>query len=136
MRAKFLPSLVLALISVFAPALASAQKEIVIWHGYRGDEKAAFEKVIQQFNQSHPNIKASTLAVPYDAYADKITAAVPRGTGYEWTAMSYQEKEVGNQIYLIYGLSLLLVYLVLAGQYESWFAPITVIVSVPLALVP
>jgi HAE1 family hydrophobic/amphiphilic exporter-1 len=59
---------------------------------------------------------------------------LPPGSGYEWTAMSYQEKEVGNQIYLIYGLSLLLVYLVLAGQYESWFAPITVIVSVPLAL--
>jgi len=59
---------------------------------------------------------------------------LPPGTGYEWTAMSYQEKEVGNQIYLIYGLSLLLVYLVLAGQYESWIAPATVIVSVPLAL--
>ena len=59
---------------------------------------------------------------------------LPKGTGYEWTAMSYQEKEVGGQIYLVYGLSLLLVYLVLAGQYESWIAPATVIVSVPLAL--
>ena len=59
---------------------------------------------------------------------------LPPNAGYEWTAMSYQEKEVGNQIYLIYGLSLLLVYLVLAGQYESWVAPVTVIVSVPLAL--
>ena len=59
---------------------------------------------------------------------------LPPGSGYEWTAMSYQEKEVGNQIYIIYALSLLLVYLVLAGQYESWIAPATVIVSVPLAL--
>jgi HAE1 family hydrophobic/amphiphilic exporter-1 len=59
---------------------------------------------------------------------------LPPGTGFEWTAMSYQEKEVGGQIYLIYALSLLLVYLVLAGQYESWLAPVTVIVSVPLAL--
>ena len=59
---------------------------------------------------------------------------LPIGAGYEWTSMSYQEKEVGNQIYIIYGLSLLLVYLVLAGQYESWIAPATVIVSVPLAL--
>ena len=59
---------------------------------------------------------------------------LPPGMGYSWTAMSYQEKEVGNQIYLIYALSLLLVYLVLAGQYESWIAPFTVIVSVPLAL--
>jgi HAE1 family hydrophobic/amphiphilic exporter-1 len=61
-------------------------------------------------------------------------STLPPGAGYDWTAMSYQEKEVGNQIYLIYGLSLLLVYLVLAGQYESWLAPLTVIVSVPLAL--
>jgi HAE1 family hydrophobic/amphiphilic exporter-1 len=59
---------------------------------------------------------------------------LPRTAGYEWTAMSYQEKEIGNQIYLVYALSLLLVYLVLAAQYESWFAPVTVIVSVPLAL--
>lgn len=59
---------------------------------------------------------------------------LPRGMDYEWTALSYQEKEVGNQIYFVYALSLLLVYLVLAGQYESWFAPLTVILSVPLAL--
>ena len=59
---------------------------------------------------------------------------LPPGTGYEWTSMSFQEKEVGNQIYIVYALSLLLVYLVLAGQYESWIAPLTVIVSVPLAL--
>ena len=58
----------------------------------------------------------------------------PRRRSYEWTAMSYQEKEIGNQIYIVYALSLLLVYLVLAGQYESWIAPLTVIVSVPLAL--
>ena len=59
---------------------------------------------------------------------------LPPGTGYEWTSMSYQEQQIGNQIYIVYVLSLLLVYLVLAGQYESWIAPLTVIVSVPLAL--
>jgi HAE1 family hydrophobic/amphiphilic exporter-1 len=59
---------------------------------------------------------------------------LPSSSGYEWTAMSYQEKEIGQQIYFVYALSLLLVYLVLAGQYESWIAPLTVIVSVPLAL--
>ena len=60
--------------------------------------------------------------------------ALPRGTGYEWTAMSYQEKVTGNQIYYVFSLALLLVYLVLAGQYESWSAPISVILAVPLAL--
>ncbi|MGH6676405.1 MAG: efflux RND transporter permease subunit, partial [Xanthobacteraceae bacterium] len=60
---------------------------------------------------------------------------LPPGAGYEWTAMSYQEKIVGDQIYLTFGLALLLVYLVLAGQYESWIAPISVILAVPLSLV-
>jgi HAE1 family hydrophobic/amphiphilic exporter-1 len=56
------------------------------------------------------------------------------GAGFEWTAMSYQEKAVGNQIYYTFALALVLVYLVLAGQYESWYAPISVVLSVPLAL--
>ncbi|MFO1058709.1 MAG: efflux RND transporter permease subunit [Dongiaceae bacterium] len=61
-------------------------------------------------------------------------ATLPHGTGYEWTAMSYQEKIVGNQIYYVFGLALLLVYFVLCGQYESWIAPLGVILAVPLAL--
>ena len=63
--------------------------------------------------------------------ADKT---LPPGSGYEWTAMSYQEKVVGSQIYYVFGLALLLVYLVLAGQYESWYAPVAVILAVPLSL--
>ena len=63
---------------------ASAQpKEIVLWHGYRAEEKAALEKVIGQFNAANASkgIQVKTLAVPYDAYADKISATVPRGKG-------------------------------------------------------
>ena len=64
-----------------APWLASA--ELIVWHAYRGGEKAAFEKVIAMYNeqQSDDDAKARPLAVPYDAYADKITAAIPRGKG-------------------------------------------------------
>jgi len=60
---------------------------------------------------------------------------LPAGTGYEWTAMSYQEKQVGNQIVYVFGFALLLVYLCLAGQYESWIAPLSVILAVPLSLI-
>src|SRR3954451_16900272 len=83
MKSNFLRSMLgaLALLLVF-PLSALAQKEIVVWHGYRGGEKAAFEKVIENFNQANAGkIKVTTLAVPYDAFADKITAAVPRGKG-------------------------------------------------------
>ncbi|MGB6636486.1 MAG: multidrug efflux RND transporter permease subunit [Bradyrhizobium sp.] len=60
---------------------------------------------------------------------------LPPGAGYEWTGMSYQEKAVSGQIYYVFGLAMLLVYLVLAGQYESWYAPISVILAVPLSLI-
>jgi hydrophobic/amphiphilic exporter-1 (mainly G- bacteria), HAE1 family len=63
--------------------------------------------------------------------ADRV---LPPGTGYEWTAMSYQEKVVGGQIYVVFALAIVLVYLCLAGQYESWIAPLAVILAVPLAL--
>src|SRR2546429_859756 len=59
----------------------------------------------------------------------------PPRTGVECSAMSYQEKLVGNQMYIVFALALLLVYLVLAGQYESWYAPISVILSVPLSFI-
>src|SRR6266508_1037036 len=60
---------------------------------------------------------------------------LPPGTGFEWSSMSYQEKLVGSQMYIVFGLALLLVYLVLAGQYESWYAPISVILAVPLSFI-
>ncbi len=59
---------------------------------------------------------------------------LPAGVGFEWSAMAYQEKAVGNTMYMVFGMGLVLVYLVLAGQYESWLAPVSVILAVPLAL--
>lgn len=67
---------------------------------------------------------------------DEITKdLLPGGFSREWTAVSYQERVLGGQIYVVYALSLLLVYIVLAGQYESWWAPISIIATVPLALI-
>ena len=60
---------------------------------------------------------------------------LPSDVSYEWSAMSYQEKITGNQLYYVFGLSVLLVYLCLAGQYESWILPLAVLSAVPLALV-
>jgi HAE1 family hydrophobic/amphiphilic exporter-1 len=66
----------------------------------------------------------------------QITGRIlPLGMSYEWTGLSYQERLVGNQIYLIFALSITLVYLVLAAQYESWTDPIAVILVVPTALI-
>jgi HAE1 family hydrophobic/amphiphilic exporter-1 len=54
---------------------------------------------------------------------------------YDWTSTNYQEQRVGYQAYLIYALSIVLVYLVLAALYESWTSPAAVIFVVPIALV-
>ena len=59
---------------------------------------------------------------------------MPESIGYEWTNMSYQEKKVGNEQYLIFALAVLLVYLVLAAQYESWLLPVSVLLVVPTGI--
>jgi HAE1 family hydrophobic/amphiphilic exporter-1 len=62
-------------------------------------------------------------------------ANLPQNMGYNWTGLSYQEKLIGNQAYFIFALSIALVFLVLAAQYESWSNPAAVIITVPMALV-
>jgi arabinogalactan oligomer/maltooligosaccharide transport system substrate-binding protein len=70
----------------------------VVWHAYRGAEKAAFEKVVGMFEKSPgaKGMKVSTLAIPYDAYADKISAAVPRGKGPD--VFIYAQDRLGGWI--------------------------------------
>jgi arabinogalactan oligomer/maltooligosaccharide transport system substrate-binding protein len=73
----------LTLVGILAMASAGVARaaELVVWHAYRAEEKAAFEKVVKAYEATKPGTKVTALAVPYDAFADKITAAVPRGKG-------------------------------------------------------
>ncbi|MGB1129961.1 MAG: efflux RND transporter permease subunit, partial [Haloferula sp.] len=59
---------------------------------------------------------------------------LPPTMGYEWTELSYQEKNASGGMTAIFGFAILMVYLVLAAQYESWTLPISVCLSVPTAL--
>lgn len=61
-------------------------------------------------------------------------AILPDGVSYEWTSTAYQEQIAGNLSYYIFMLSLVLVYMILAGQYENWVTPLAILFSVPLAL--
>ena len=54
--------------------------------------------------------------------------------GFDWTGMAFQEKKVGGEALLVFGMAVLLVYLVLAAQYESWLTPFAVILVVPLGM--
>lgn len=67
--------------------------------------------------------------------AEEIIAKLPAGIGYQWTGMSLQERESGNQAPLLYALSILIVFLCLAALYESWSVPFAVILVVPLGII-
>ena len=64
---------------IFAPAAFAG--EINLWHSYRGQEQAALETLVRQWNESHPETPVRALALPHEAYANKLTSAIPRGQG-------------------------------------------------------
>jgi hydrophobe/amphiphile efflux-1 (HAE1) family protein len=59
---------------------------------------------------------------------------LPDGFGYEWTELSYQERQSGDTGMLVFGAAVVFVFLLLAAQYESWSLPISVILIVPMCL--
>ena len=70
-----------------------------------------------------------------EAAIEALAAEVlPNGIGYEWTDLTYQQKLSGNTAVFIFPLCVLLVFLVLAAQYESWSLPLAVILIVPMSL--
>ncbi|TCK44602.1 multidrug efflux pump [Paraburkholderia sp. BL8N3] len=68
------------------------------------------------------------------AAIEAIAAKLPAGIGYEWTGLSYQERQSGSQAPILYGISILVVFLCLAALYESWSIPFAVIMVVPLGI--
>lgn len=69
-----------------------------------------------------------------DAMEQLARETLPRGTSFEWTELAFQEKQTGNTAILIFALSVLFVFLVLAAQYESWSLPLAIILVVPMAV--
>jgi multidrug efflux pump len=65
----------------------------------------------------------------------KLVARLPHGAGFEWTGLSYQQLLSGAQAPLLYGLSLLVIFLCLAALYESWSVPLAVMLVIPLGVV-
>jgi len=59
---------------------------------------------------------------------------LPSSMGYAWSGVTQQQKESGDVAVLIFSLALLMVFLFLAAQYESWSTPLAVLLSVPLAI--
>ena len=69
-----------------------------------------------------------------DAIVDILEKTLPQGMDFEWTELTYQQILAGNSAVLIFPLCILLVYLVLAAQYESLTLPVAIILIVPMSL--
>ncbi|RTZ47917.1 multidrug efflux RND transporter permease subunit [Candidimonas sp. SYP-B2681] len=68
------------------------------------------------------------------AEMERLVAELPAGYGYEWTGLSYQEKQAGAQSIILMGLAMLVIFMLLAALYESWAIPLSVMLMVPLGM--
>lgn len=66
---------------------------------------------------------------------ERIASELPAGIGYEWTGQALEEIKSGSQAPFLFGLSILFVFLLLAGLYESWSIPLSVMLVVPLGII-
>ncbi|KQC11460.1 MAG: multidrug transporter [Smithella sp. SDB] len=66
---------------------------------------------------------------------EEIVAKLPRGIGYDWTGLSYQERMASSQAPLLYAFSVFVIFLCLAALYESWTIPISILIVLPLGVI-
>jgi multidrug efflux pump len=89
----------------------------------------------------YPSLRISGQAAPGFSTGDailemeRIAGTLPAGFGFEWTGQSLQEIQSGSQAPLLFALSILFVFLLLAALYESWSIPLSVMLVVPLGIV-
>ena len=66
---------------------------------------------------------------------EEMAKKLPAGVGFEWSGQSLEERISGNQAPILYGVSILIVFLCLAALYESWSIPVAVMMVVPLGII-
>jgi HAE1 family hydrophobic/amphiphilic exporter-1 len=86
---------------------------------------------IRLIGDSAPGVSSGQALKTMENLAAQI---LPAGMSYEWTGMAYQEAKVSGQIFMVFGMAVLIVVLILAAQYESWVDPVAVVSVVPLAV--
>ena len=91
MKPRALLALVLVAVTLLLfAAPASADEHVVLWHSYRGDEERALVTVVRTFEAGHPGVTVEVLAIPFEAYAAKLEAAVPRAHGPDLFIQAHQ----------------------------------------------
>lgn len=117
----------------------SASGDMVPFGAFTQVEWTAGPQQLQRYN-GYPSMTISGAAAPGRstgeamAEMERLAEQLPEGFAYEWTGISYEEKQSAGQIGLLLGLSLVVVYLLLAALYESWAVPVSVLLIVPLGV--
>jgi hydrophobe/amphiphile efflux-1 (HAE1) family protein len=78
-----------------------------------------------------PGVATGTALLKMEALAQQV---LPKGIGFEWTELAYQQQQKGTPTLLVFGAAALFVFLVLVAQYESWRLPLAIILIVPMCI--
>jgi len=78
-----------------------------------------------------PGVATGTALLKMEALAQKV---LPKGVGFEWTELAYQQQQKGTPTLLVFGAAALFVFLVLVAQYESWRLPLAIVLIVPMCI--
>jgi HAE1 family hydrophobic/amphiphilic exporter-1 len=95
---------------------------------------------LERFN-SFPSINIQGEAAPGRSSGEamqameELAAKLPQGIGFDWTGLSYQERMSSSQTGMLYGFSVLVIFLCLAALYESWPVPISILMALPLGAI-
>jgi len=103
-------------------------------------EETAGPDLVQRYNM-YTSIPIQGNAAPglgssqaLDTMERLARAVLPPGMDFEWTELAFQERQTGDTAMLVFALSVVFVFLVLAAQYESWLLPLAIILIVPLTI--
>lgn len=66
---------------------------------------------------------------------EEIVSRLPKGIGFDWTGLSYQERMSKSQAPMLYAFSMIVIFLCLAALYESWTVPISIMLILPLGVI-
>ncbi|MGF1467767.1 MAG: efflux RND transporter permease subunit [Sandaracinaceae bacterium] len=121
-------------------AVRSASGEMVPLGAFSNVEPTIFPNRLQRFNMytaaqltgsGAPGVSSGEALALMEQLAEQ---ELPSGMSYAWSGVSYQEKLVGGQAAVVFLLGMLMVFLVLSAQYESWSLPAAVIGTIPVAV--
>ena len=117
----------------------NAQGEMVPFSAFTAVEWSSGPPQLERYN-GYPAATVSGQAAPGRSTGEamdemeRLARQLPEGFGFEWTGISYEEQQSAGQIGLLLGLSLVVVFLLLAALYESWTVPVSVLLVVPLGV--